>query len=256
MESGIHVELAAEKLGSFWGIPITNTLITSWIVVAILVLVGYIVYRNISIVPSRFQLLLESLFEYLYDFVAETLESRELARKYFPLLTTIFLFIFTANIIEFTPGIGSVGFHEGEKFVPLLRSMNTDLNMTLALTIISVIMIEIAGVAALGFFRYFGKFINFHGHGIGEKAVNFIVGLIELVSEVSRLVSFSFRLFGNIFAGEVLMAVLIFFVPYAIPVPMMAFEMFVGFIQAVVFSMLTLFFIKMAITDMHAAEGH
>lgn len=250
MEHGIHVELAPEHLGTLWGLPITNTLVTSWVVVAILGAVALFIHRRISIVPGRLQLLLESLFEYIYDFVAQTLESRELARRFFPLLATIFLFIFTANILEFMPGIGSVGIWEswGGKFVPLLRSVNTDLNMTLSLTIIAVIVIEIAGVAALGFFRYAGKFINF------SSPINFVVGLIELVSEISRLVSFSFRLFGNIFAGEVLLAVIAFFVPYALPVPMMAFEMFVGFIQAVVFSMLTLFFIKMAITDPHAAH--
>jgi F-type H+-transporting ATPase subunit a len=132
--------------------------------------------------------------------------------------------------------------------VPLFRSMNTDLNMTLGLTIIAVVAIEVAGVAALGFFAYAGKFINF------SSPINFIAGLIELVSEVSRLVSFSFRLFGNIFAGEVLIAVTAFFVPYLLPVPLMAFEMFVGIIQGVVFAMLILFFIKLAVMNPHEAH--
>jgi F-type H+-transporting ATPase subunit a len=202
--------------------------------------------------------LLEALFEYVYDFVAETLGSRELARKYFPLLTTIFLFIFTSNLLEFTPGIGSIGIFRswGGEFVPLFRSVNTDLNVTLALTIIVIIVIEMAGIMTFGLFRYAGKFVNFHGHSIGERLLNFVVGIIELVSELSRFISFSFRLFGNIFAGEVLLAVASYFVPYKLPVPLMAFEMFIGFIQAVVFSMLTLFFIKMAITDPHAEESH
>ncbi len=248
--SAIHVALSAEKLGTLWGIPITNTLVTSWIVVAILVVIALVIGKRVKLIPSRFQLVLESLFEYLYDFVTDTLGSRELARRYFPLLTTIFLFIFTANVLEFTPGIGSLKYYAAEGAVPFLRSMNTDLNMTLALTVIAVIAIEVAGIMALGFFRYAGKFINF------SSPLNFVVGLIELVSELSRFVSFSFRLFGNIFAGEVLLAVVAFFVPYALPVPLMAFEVFVGFIQAVVFSMLTLFFIKMAVTDAHAAEAH
>src|SRR5690606_17196780 len=118
---------------------------------------------------------------------------------------------------------------------PFLRAPNTDLNVTLALTIIVVTVIELAGVFTIGLWRYAGKFINF------SSPLNFVVGLIELISEAGRLVSFSFRLFGNIFAGEVLIAVVVFFVPYAIPVPLMAFEVFVGFIQAAVFAMLTLF---------------
>jgi F-type H+-transporting ATPase subunit a len=256
-EGGIHIALAAEKLGQFLGIPITNTLITSWVVVGLLVIVGLIIGNKTKLVPSRLQLLFEMAFEYVYDFVAQILESRELARKYFPLLMTIFLFIFIGNILEFTPGVGSITYHTAAgETVPLFRSMNTDLNVTLALTIIVVTVIELAGVFALGLWRYAGKFINFRGRSIGERLLNFMVGLIELVSEAGRLVSFSFRLFGNIFAGEVLIGVAVFFVPYILPVPLMAFELFVGFIQAAVFAMLTLFFIKIAITAPHGAEAH
>ncbi len=249
--SGIHIALAAERLGSFFGLPITNTLLMSWIVMGLLIVVGVILGRNTRLIPSRLQLLFEMMFEYVYDFVAKILESREYARKYFPLLMTVFLFIFVANAIEFFPGIGSLTYHTAEgQTVPLLRSMNTDLNVTLALTVIVVTVIELAGVFTIGLWRYAGKFINF------SSPVNFLVGIIELISEAARLVSFSFRLFGNIFAGEVLIAVVSFFVPYILPVPLMAFEVFVGFVQAAVFTMLTLFFIKIAITPPHGAEAH
>src|SRR3989304_2965757 len=109
MESGIHVALAPEVVGTLFGIPITNTLITSWAVIAILLVVGFLVGRGVKLIPGRFQLLLETLFSFVYDYIAETLESRKLARRFFPLLTTIFLFIFTSNLLEFTPGIGSLG---------------------------------------------------------------------------------------------------------------------------------------------------
>ena len=256
-EGGIHIALAAERLGYFVGIPITNTLITSLVVMFLLIAIGVTAGTRVRLIPTRLQLLFEMAFEYVYDFVAQILESRELARKYFPLLMTIFLFIFVSNAIEFTPGIGSITYHNAAgETVPLLRSVNTDLNVTLALTVIVVTVIELAGVFTLGLWRYAGKFINFRGHSIGERLLNFMVGLIELVSEAGRLVSFSFRLFGNIFAGEVLIAVAVFFVPYVLPVPLMAFELFVGFIQAAVFAMLTLFFIKIAITAPHGSEAH
>lgn len=248
--SGIHVALAAETLGTFLGIPITNTLVMSWIVVGLLIALGFIVGRNLKMVPGKLQLLAEELMTFVMTFMQETLENDTVVRRFFPLLVTLFLFIFTANILEFTPGIGSLGFYHGDEFVPLLRSMNTDLNVTLSLAIIVVILIEIAGIVALGFWRYTGKFINF------SSPVNFVVGIIELVSEVSRLVSFSFRLFGNVFAGEVLLAVAAYFVPYILPVPLMAFELFVGFVQAAVFSLLTLFFIKLAIAEPHGNEAH
>ncbi len=252
-EGGIHIALAAERLGTFLGLPITNTLLTAWVVMTLLIVIGTITGGRVQLIPTRLQLLFEMAFEYVYDFIAQILESRELARKYFPLLMTIFLFIFISNLTEFTPGIGSITYHNAEgETVPLFRSVNTDLNVTLALTLIVVTVIELAGVFALGLWRYAGKFINF------SSPLNFMVGLIELVSEAGRLVSFSFRLFGNVFAGEVLIAVIVFFVPYVLPVPLMAFEVFVGFIQAAVFAMLTLFFIKIAITPPHSshAEAH
>src|SRR5262249_14822680 len=125
-----------------------------------------------------------------------------------------------------------------------------------ALAMISFILIEITGIITIGFFKYAGKFITFRGTSISNRLLNFVVGIIELISELSRLVSFSFRLFGNVFAGEVLIAVATFFLPYILPVPLMAFEMFIGFVQAAVFALLTLFFIKIAIAEPHAEEGH
>ncbi len=252
--SGIHVALAAEKIGTFMGIPITNTLLMSWIVIALLFIFAFFVRRNLSLIPGKFQTFVELLFGYVYDFIETTLEDKKWARRIFPLLLTLFLFIALANLLEFTPGVGSFTItHEGET-APLLRSMNTDLNVTLALTFIVMFAIEFAGIFALGFWRYAGKFINFSGHSISERLINFVVGIIELVSELSRFVSFSFRLFGNIFAGEVLIAVVSFFVPYFLPAPLMAFEMFVGIVQGAVFALLTLFFVKMAIAEPHGSH--
>ncbi len=250
-EGGIHVALAAEKLGTFMGLPITNTLVTSWLVMGLLMVVAWILTRNIAMIPGRLQTALEMVFGYFYDFVADTLESRELARKFFPLLMTTFFFIWIANAIEFFPGIGSIGFfHADGSFSPLLRSVNTDLNMTLALTFIAVFVIEAAGIAYLGFWHYMSKFFTL------KSPVAFMVGIIEFIGELARIISFSFRLFGNIFAGEVLIAVVSFFVPYVLPVPLMAFEMFVGVVQAAIFTLLMLFFIKMAITPHGEADAH
>ncbi len=247
--SGIHIALSAEKIGDFMGLPITNTLLTGWIIAGLLIVIAMMTSRRLKMIPGRVQAFFETLFEGAYDYMASTFESRERARTFFPLIVTVFLFIALANMTEFTPGIGSITVVNGDgETVPLFRSMNTDLNMTLGLTIIAVMAIEIAGVATLGFFAYAGKFINF------SSPINFIAGLIELISEVSRLVSFSFRLFGNIFAGEVLIAVVAFFVPYLLPVPLMAFEMFIGIIQGLVFAMLILFFVKLAVMNPHEAH--
>jgi F-type H+-transporting ATPase subunit a len=245
-EKGIHISLSAEQIGTLWGIPITNTMLMSFVVLFLLVALTFTVRKNLALIPGRLQTLIETLFVGILDYMTETLEDAKLARKLFPLILTIFLFIFTANIIEFMPGIGSIGWtHEGGEFVPLLRSMNTDLNTTLALTVIAFIVIEVVGVATLGFFQYGKKFVNV------SSVLGFMVGIIELFSEVARLVSYSFRLFGNIFAGEVMILVIQHFVPMVLPVPIMLFEVFVGFIQAAIFALLTLFFVKIAVTPAH-----
>lgn len=262
MEGGIHVSIRAEELTRVMGIPLTNTLLMSWVVIAILTILAITVKTRVSLYPSKLQLLFELMLENVMNFMQETLESKELAKRFFPLIVTIFLFIFTANLLEFIPGVGSIGLIAREasalaeatphtEFIPLLRSMNTDLNVTLALAIISFLVIEVSGIVMIGFFKYFNRFLPLQAfkHGIGNGLISIFVGIIEFVSELIRLISFSFRLFGNIFAGEVLLAVVTFFLPFIAPVPFMAFEVFVGFMQAAIFSLLTLFFIKLAVTE-------
>ncbi|MBI4079862.1 F0F1 ATP synthase subunit A [Candidatus Kaiserbacteria bacterium] len=247
-EAGIHVAIAAEKLGEFLGIPITNALVTSWVVIGLLVIFAFVFSSRLSMVPGRLQTLVEDAFSYVYDYVAETLGSRELAHKFFPLLMTIFLFLFIGNMIHFVPGIGSIEY-AGE---PLLRAPATDLAVPLTLALISFIVVEITGILAIGAIKYGGKFVV----NPFKNPMGFAVGLVELVSELVRVISLSFRLFGNILAGEVIIGVAIFFAPYLGPLPLMLFEIFIGFLQAAIFALLTLFYIKLAIEEPHGAEAH
>ena len=246
MEGGVHIALAAERLFEVWGIPITNTLITAWVVIALLLVLGFYVGRNLTLIPGKVQNLFESLFEFVLNYMEETLGNRDLARRFFPLIMTIFLFIFFSNIFEFLPFVGSVGIKGEEGLVPLFRSASTDLNMTLALAIIAYLVIEITGIVILGVLKYGSKFVNFK-----EGVLGFAIGLIELVSNLARLISFSFRLFGNIFAGGILIGVAVAFLPLFLPVPLILFETFVGLVQAAIFALLTLAFIKIAITEAH-----
>jgi F-type H+-transporting ATPase subunit a len=243
---GIHVVLKAEEIWNVAGFPITNSLLMTWLTMAILLGFALLFRKQIAMVPGKLQAGVEWLFEGVLNYMAETLESEKLARRFFPLVMTIFLFVFVANELAFIPGVGSLLWGD----IPLLRAPAADLNMTLALAVISFVTIEVTGIVALGFWKYAGKYVNF------RSPVDFVVGIIELLSNIGRLISFSFRLFGNIFAGEVMIAVAVFFAAYLLPVPLMAFEVFVGFIQAVVFAMLTLFFIKIAIMEPHGEEAH
>src|SRR3989344_2965950 len=245
-EQGIHIALASEHLGSFFGIPITNTVVMSFAFILLIGCIVFLVRRSLSMVPGRAQVVFEMLFTGVLDYMTETLEDEKLARKLFPILLTIFLFVLIANLVEFVPGIGSIGlFHGNGEATPILRSMNTDLNMTLALAFVAVFTVEVFGIMALGTLRHGKKFVNL------SSAMGFFVGIIEIFSEVARLVSFSFRLFGNIFAGEVIILVIQHFVPMVLPVPLMAFEIFVGFVQAAIFALLTLFFVKIAVAEAH-----
>ncbi len=249
-EKGINVVLSAEHIGSIFGFPITNSLFMTWTVMAVLLLFAWMFRNRLALIPGKLQAGVEWLFEGVLDYMTETLESEKLARAFFPLIMSIFLFIFVGNEMAFIPGVGSFGLKEGAEIIPLFRAPSADLNFALALAFISFVVIEITGAVVLGFLKYSKKYLNF------SSPIQFVVGLLELVSNIGRLVTFSFRLFGNIFAGEVMILVAGFFLMYLLPVPLMAFELFVGFIQAVVFAMLTLFFIKLSIAEPHGDEAH
>ena len=230
--------------------PITNSLIASLIATVVLILIAYFATRNIKEVPKGLQNLFEIVIEALFNMVDSVTGDRKQTYQFFPIVATIFIFIIISNWLGLLPGFGSVGFFEttqlhGEEsstFVPLLRSANSDLNTTLALAIVSVFATQVFGIMALGILKYGKKFINF------SSPIKFFVGILELISEVAKMVSFSFRLFGNVFAGEVLLIVIIMLAPFIVPIPFFALELFVGFIQALVFAMLTLVFLKMAVT--------
>ena len=245
MEEGIHISLKAEHVTELFGFPITNTLLMSWLAMAILITIAFFAGRTLSKLPGRFQIFFEWLIGALLTYLEETLENKRLARTLLPFILTLFLFILAGNWLGLLPGVGSILVHSEGHAVSLFHPMATDLNVTLALSIIVFVAIEVLGARAVGVFTYASKFFNFH------SLVGFFVGIIELLSEFARLVSFSFRLFGNMFAGKTLILVAMFFVPLLLPVPLMLYEVLVGFVQAAIFAMLTLFFVKIAVAQPH-----
>lgn len=245
MAEGLHISIAPYHLGEIWGLPITPTLVSAWVVALLLLATAFFVGRSLKFIPGKAQVAIEGTVMGVYSYVEETLEDKNLARKYFPLIMSMFVFITAVNLFGLLPFIGAIGFEDHGHFIPLFYPTNTDLNVPLALAIVAVIAIEFAGIAALGFLKYFGKFVNF------SSVIGFVVGLIELVSEVARLITFSFRLFGNIFAGKVLILVALTFMPYLLPVPLVLYELIVSVIQGAIFALLTLFFIKIAVTEPH-----
>lgn len=244
-----HISLAAEIVTRIAGLPISNALITTWLVMGFLTILSYLVTRDMKLVPNGVQSLAEILIGALYDFFSSV--TGKYVREVFPLVASLFLFILVANWVGLLPGVGTVGLfrevHGVEEFVPLLRGATADLNTTIALALFAMVTIQYFGFKTSGM-HYGKRFFNF------GNPIFFFLGILELVSELSKVISFAFRLFGNIFAGEVLLAVMAFLMPFVVPLPFITMELFVGFIQALVFSMLTAVFLTVAVS--HGEEVH
>lgn len=237
------ISLAAEKIP---GLPITNSLLTGTVATLIILVIFALLVRGIRRTPRGRQNFAEWIVEGFLNLALSITGDRQKALKLLPLGITFFIFILVNNWLGLLPGVGSVGFKEiedgKEVFVPLLRSSNADLNTTLALAVIAVFAIQRFGIGALGI-KYFKKFINF------TNPIYFGIGILEIISEFAKIISFSFRLFGNVFAGEVLLAVITGLIPFIAPLPFYGLEIFVGLIQALVFTILSLVFIHMAMQE-------
>ena len=238
-----EISLKALELFNIGGFPVTNGLFLTLIVSLLLITFSLIFRSKIKMIPGKVQGVVEMGVESLLGLMESTLGSIEKAEKYFPLIATIFIFILVSNLLGIFPGVGSLMLEHGGKEVPLFRSPAADLNFTLAFALISVIVTNIIGMASVGVFAHLGKFFNFKG------PIDFFIGILELISELAKIISLSFRLFGNVFAGEVLLTIIFFLAPYFIPLPFLFLEIFVGMIQAFIFAMITLVSIALHTTS-------
>ncbi len=264
-------ELAAEEAFHLLGFPITNSIVGAWVTMIVLIVVSYLVTRRMKLIPGRIQSAFEFLLGWLYNF-CQSVAGAEKGRRFFPVVATIFLFVAFNAWLSLLPGFGSITITNPEgHHVHLFRGANTDINMPLALAIVSFIFVEFYGLKSLGI-RYLGKFINvgqfFRSLGLicrgrvkpgfGGLTTGFIqifVGLLEGLSELVRIVSFTFRLFGNMTAGEILLLIAAFLIPWVFALPFYGLELLVGFVQALIFAGLTLVFLTLA-TAHHGEELH
>lgn len=313
------ISIKAETIQSFGPVDVTNTMLTSWIVVIVIVAIVYLGTRRSDLVPRGFQNLFEAALEAFYNLVVSVAGEKS-GRRFFPVVATIFFFVLVSNWLSLFPVFSVIGLvreddhgfvmeqadvgplplswvalsspgnlsgdtideddadaeeqaeaarEDGKivgELVPLFRGPNTDLNTPLSLAIVSAIAVESWAIASLGI-GYGKKFFNFGGMFKGLFRLNFsrffqgaidaFVGVLELISEMVRLVSFTFRLFGNMFAGEVVILMFTFLTPVVLTIAFYGLELFVGIIQAFIFAMLTLVFAMMAVAhgEAHATEG-
>ena len=314
------VELKAETVLDIGPFPLTNSIITSWIVIGLLVAVFFFATRRMALVPRGLQNFVEMVMEALYNLAVGTAGEKH-GRRFFPVIATIFLYVVAANWLGLLPGVATIGkvdrvedkgvvfqkvggldvvmpgfpswpphvpksialelpanytpeqqetaLQEATKdlskdqkaglLVPFFRSVNTDINGPLSLAIMSAIFVEFWGISTLGFFRYGSKFLNVRRLLRGELlngVIDLFVGILEFVAEMARLLSFTFRLFGNILAGEILFLVIIFLLPVVALDMVYGMELFVGVIQAFIFAILTLVFGVIAVTSHEEGETH
>ncbi len=242
-----EISLKAQEIFYIGGMGITNSLFLTLLVSLVLMTTAVISYKRVKLSPGFFQSGVEMGFEWLLDLMSGMLGGVKKAEQYFPLVATIFIFIMISNLSGILPGVGSFVIENGGNEVSLLRAPAADLNFTVAFALISVIFTNIIGMMAVGALPHISKFINF------SNPIKFFIGILELVSEFAKILSLSFRLFGNVFAGEVLLTIVAFLAPYVIPLPFMGLEIFVGMIQAFVFAMLTLVSIALH-TALHGEE--
>ena len=251
----------AERVTNIAGLNINNSFISSFFVLLVIITFSLLIKNKIKKIPSKIQIILEILIEKTLELCDNVTNNRKKTNQIFPIVISLFLFILINNWFGLLPGIGSIGFYENQAFVPFLRGGTADINTTLALALSSVIGANIFGIISIGGWNYFNKFINIkelvHGAKVIRKEpssiivspIKFFVGILEIIGEFAKVTSLSFRLFGNIFAGEVLLASMAAIFAFVLPIPFIFLEVLVGFIQAFIFSMLVLVYFNIASED-------
>lgn len=219
--------------------PVTNTLLHTLFVDILLLSMTFFLTKRIRLIPSFFQNTVELTVETFYALTESVAKPR--VDKIFPYFITFFIFIFFANLTSLLPGFGSVGFFREKEFIPVLRGATSDINTTLGLAFISAFATHMLSVQALGIKEYLSRYFSLN-------PLNLFIGILEIISEITKVISLSFRLFGNIFAGEVVLSKIFSMFAFLIPLPFLMLELIVGFVQALVFSMLTMAFMAILTT--------
>ena len=265
-----EITLYAEPVTHVGDFKITNALLSSWAVVLIIIILSIIIRKSLREVPGKVQNIFEIVIEGALDLCDQVTNNRNISIKIFPIAISVFFFILLNNWLGLLP-LGGFGIiEEGEHglaFIPFLRGGTADINTTIALAIMAVIGANLFGVFSVGIWKTFNKYVNLKALGgiftkirkeptvIIVAPVTFFVGLIEIIGEFAKVASLSFRLFGNVFAGEVLLASMAALVAYLVPIPFLFLEILVGVIQALIFSMLLVVYFTISAID-HDEHDH
>lgn len=236
----LNISLSPQILFHIGSWSITNTFFWFFLLWLFLIIGAIFLKVNLKMVPGKMQNLIEMLISGAYDFTESIIGPGKKAQRVFPLVATMFFFVLIANLLTFIPGQAAFTWQTAEGPVSLFRAIIADYGLVFMMTIVVVLLFQIIAIVVSGPLAYIGKFFNF------RSPLKFFLGLMDLIGEIAKVVSLSFRLFGNIFAGEVLGAVMLFLAPFFLPLPFQFLGLLTAVVQAFVFSVLTLVFISMA----------
>ncbi len=271
-ETSHEATLYAEPIGTIGSFTVTNALLTSWIAIFIFAIV-VLVFRlkKIKLIPGKFQNFFELIIYGALNLCDQVTGDRKISVKVFPIVFSLFVFVLINNWVGILPGVGSFGHIVNENghsvFVPLLRGATADINTTLAIALFTVLASNIFGIITLGLWKGINKYVKFSELAkmrnfmkeptiLIVAPIHFFVGFLEAIGEIAKVASLTFRLYGNVFAGEVLLASMAAIFSFLLPVPFLFLEFFVGIIQAFIFSMLTLVYFSIQATDHDEHDSH
>jgi len=263
-KEGHQATLYAESVFQIGSLQVSNALLISWVTVLIIIILSLSLRLSLKKIPGKLQHFFELVYEGALSLCDQVTNNRKKSEKLFPISISLFFFILVNNWLGLIPfgGLGTIqNTGHGEGFIPFLRSGTADINTTIALAVITVVGANIFGIISIGLWKMFNKYVNLKAigkmvleikknpMGLIIAPISFFVGLLEIIGEFAKIASLSFRLFGNIFAGEVLLASMAALFAYILPTPFLFLEIMIGVIQALVFSMLTLVYFTIASED-------
>lgn len=237
--------LVPTVLGHIGSFPVTNTFWVAIFLSIILIMFFFFGTHKMREVPKGLQLWLELVVDGTRTFVHQTTQRDKVTNRLHPWVLTIFLLFLVGNLISFFPGLPSMTFNG----LPLYRTATTDYNMVFIIALFFIVIVQMTAIVTGGILAYFKKFFNF------SSPLNFILGFFDIIGEAARIISISFRFFGNAFAAEVLLAVLMIIFPYLLPLPFMPILLLSSVVQPTVFALLCMIYIQMAIVEKETAEA-
>ncbi|PIR04146.1 MAG: hypothetical protein COV59_03100 [Candidatus Magasanikbacteria bacterium CG11_big_fil_rev_8_21_14_0_20_39_34] len=233
-------------------LQVTNAMIMSIFVTLLFILFLIVLRKHKKLSPTKLQTAIEMIFELFLGLLESIAGGKEAARKLLPLIGSLFIFIAFSNTIALIPGLTSITY-EG---ISIFRTPTNDFNTTFSIALAMVLWTQYESMKTFGFFGHLGKFFKFKGvyegfkKSIGEgfiAIIDFLIGLLDIVSEFAKVISLSLRLFGNMFAGDMLAAILLGAFAAVVPAPWLAMNIFVGVLQALVFGALTAAYYGLAV---------